>query len=291
MEDAFTQWPAQSSTPDRQWTRSEKPKIRCGALPGGSPIFREWHRSTMADSPPIRWKMLSHGGWLFCHCSPKPIPMGDFYIRRYLLDDEDDDHNGACHVYPNPGVTFLSDGRQRFYPMADSSVQWVTLPRQLWRGWWCWWWWWWCCWWWCCSWWWWLFSSMGDSPTPTLIPANLSHAANNCEYIHTEKDIIKYTWNVYLGICEFLCLCLCVFEYLYTTFDPSQSQPPHIQLRTDRWKENWKSRVEKCQSNPLSSNQPHHYKTVNPTSSPLRPPIRTVASIKDISMELVGQSL
>ena len=60
--------------------------------------------------------------------------MGDFYIRRYLLDDEDDDHddhNGACHVYPNPGVTFLSDGRQRFYPMADSSAQWVTLPRQL----------------------------------------------------------------------------------------------------------------------------------------------------------------
>ena len=82
MEDAFTRWSTQSLTPARQWTRSEKPKIRFCALPGGSPIFREWHRSTMADSPPIRWKMLSHDGWLFCHWAT---------------------------AHPNPGVTFISE--------------------------------------------------------------------------------------------------------------------------------------------------------------------------------------
>ena len=156
MEDAFTRWSTQSLTPDRQWTRLEKPKIRFCALPGGSPIFREWHRSTMADSPPIRWKMLSHGGWLFCRWAT---------------------------AHPNPGVTFISEDIRLMARMmitmvlvtftqtqgwlsylmgdrgsirwpilrfngwrshanfdgdddddddGDSSVQWVTVPRQLW---------------------------------------------------------------------------------------------------------------------------------------------------------------
>ena len=181
-----------------------------------------WLSYLMGDRGSIRWPILRFNGWR---------------SHANFDGDDDDDDDGVV----------VDDG--------DSSVQWVTVPRQLW-----------------------------SQPISVML-------RTTANIVYTQKDIIKYTWNVYLDICEFVCSCLCVFEYLCTKFDPSQSQAPHIQLRTDRWKENWKSRVEKCQSNPLSSDQPHHYKTVNPTSSPLRPPIRTVASIKDISMELVGQSL